>query len=716
MLTPTNLLWFLVAFVILLSSARLLGQITRALGQPQVIGELLAGIVLGPSLIGGVFPGFFHTVFPPSGVVSLLSQVLSELGVIFLLFLSGIEVDFGLVKSKSRPAIVIATASVIVPFVIGFILADTLPKALIGTQHSSLVFKLFVATALSISAIPVIVKILLDMSLLRRDVGQLAVAAGVLNDMAGWSLLSIVAGIASTKSLQLGFFSVSILGTIAFAIFSFTLGFRLIRAFLRWLDDHASGQGATFTAAIVLGLGGAAITQALHMEAFLGAFIIGIQFARIPRVTRDIRKNLESMTLSVFAPVFFAMAGLKVNIIQILTPVLLISTLAVIVVATLGKFIGTYIGARLVKVSKGMAVSLGAGMNARGAVEIIVATVGLQMKVISSPMYSIIVIMAITTSAMAPVLLRWSLNKTPTEPQEAARLEEEAFKEKSFIHSLHRILVPVWNERSFAATQVVSHLSSTKDLEALVLGIKTGQSILGGEVSQTSAGLENKKDQVAWKYREIQTQDQVKVVLAEAAKGYDLMVIEAEVSKKGPHLFEGFVDKLIQNAPCNVLVLHMPYIKRDNLKIEKILVPTTGTFADQKTAELGLSLAKGPNALIDTIHIVETFPKEDPSGGSVSSHQKLGRKATDEVARLGRTLQAPVRSQVQLREGKSAGEEIVHQAELKDCDLVLMSAERRPSNPDELWVGRTVYRVLRTAKCPVGVLFGPASSGQGSNA
>ena len=187
-----------------------------------------------------------------------------------------------------------------------------------------------------------------------------------------------------------------------------------------------------------------AISQALHLEAILGAFVAGIIFGTMPRLPREVHERLESMTLGIFAPIFFAVAGLKVNVQALLTPTLLLITLLVIAIATIGKVAGTYAGARLIGgKDHWTALSFGAGLNARGAMEIIIASVGLSLGVLSQDMFSIIVVMAIATSLMAPFALRWVLKRVTMGDEEAARLLEEELARASMVAGIHRVLLPV---------------------------------------------------------------------------------------------------------------------------------------------------------------------------------------------------------------------------------------------------------------------------------
>lgn len=408
-LTPIELLRFLLEFALLLATARVLGEFARRLKQPQVIGELLTGVLIGPSMLGAVFPAMYHAVFPSQGPQALLLQLISQIGVILLLLLSGLETRIDIVRRHTKPALLIAASGVIVSFAGGYTVAAFVPHSLLANSGQHTAFLLFVATAMSMSAIPVIVKILMDMNLIHSQIGQLTLAIGIITDTIGWFLLSFVTGIATSHHVAVQALLLSVIGTLAFAVFIFTFGYRGMRVILGWTKHHFGGESPILSSVVVIGLVGASVTQFLRMEAFLGAFLTGIQMARMEHITAEVRSQLKGMTLAVFAPVFFASAGLKVNLTQIRTPEILMVLLVVIGAATVSKFLGTYVGARLAGITHWMAIGLGSGLNARGAVEIIVATIGLQMGILTTPMYTIIVIMAIATSMMAPPLLRWSL-------------------------------------------------------------------------------------------------------------------------------------------------------------------------------------------------------------------------------------------------------------------------------------------------------------------
>ena len=212
---------------ILLFTARALGEIAQRLGQPPVIGELLAGILLGPSFLGKLFPFIIGYVIPEKGVQGYLLEAISLMGAMFLLFITGLETDLQLIRRYAKASMAAAAGGVIVPFAGGFLLGQALPDFLLVNPAQRMIFSLFLATAMSISAIPVLAKILIDLNLMRRNIGQAIIAAGMVDDTIAWILLSIVAGLATGKAVT----TLSVLGAfgtvLAFMIVSLTFG--------RWL-------------------------------------------------------------------------------------------------------------------------------------------------------------------------------------------------------------------------------------------------------------------------------------------------------------------------------------------------------------------------------------------------------------------------------------------------------------------------------------------------
>src|SRR6056297_2279871 len=269
-----ELLIVIAQLTVLLFVARILGEAFAAVGQPTVVGELLAGVVLGPSLLGLVAPGAYEALFAVSETQFHLLEVVSWLGLVMLLVVTGLETDIDLVVSKGRTAIVLSLGGIVVPFATGFALGWVLPAAFVAAPDQRLVFSLFVATAMSISAIPVIAKVLLELDVVRRDVGQLILAAGMVDDTIGWILLATVAGLARTGAVDLGAVATTLLSVIVFLGIAFTVGRRVVARTIRWVDDAVGSDAALLSTLMLLALAAGAVTQFLGLEAILGAFVV----------------------------------------------------------------------------------------------------------------------------------------------------------------------------------------------------------------------------------------------------------------------------------------------------------------------------------------------------------------------------------------------------------------------------------------------------------
>ena len=439
-----DVLLLLLQLAVLLFTARLFGELSQRLGQPSVVGELLAGIVLGPSLLSGFVPALGVYLVPHTEVQGYLLEVVSLLGAMFLLLITGLETDLSLIRRHARTAVGVSFGGILVTFSSGFLLGQALPDALLADPERRLTFALFVGTAMSISAIPVIAKVMLDLNLMRRDIGQTILAAGMSDDTVGWILLSVVAGLASGEAVTASTVGSAVGSVIVFMLLSFTLGRWLVRRSLAFVQDRSSSPDTGLSLVLVLTFAWGALTQALELEAVLGAFVMGILFGGMRRLRPETRHKIESMGLSVFAPIFFGVAGLKVNVVGLLQPGLIATSLLVIFVATAGKVVGTYFGARLIgRRDHWTALSFGAGLNARGAMEIIIATIGLQLGILTQNMFSIIVLMAMATSLMAPTALRFVLARVTPSEEETARLQRETLAKGSLVSSVHRVLIPV---------------------------------------------------------------------------------------------------------------------------------------------------------------------------------------------------------------------------------------------------------------------------------
>lgn len=719
-----ELLLVLVQLALLLLVARGLGEVLRRFNQPPVIGELLAGVFLGPSLFGWLFPQAQAYIFPPNQVQSDLLSVISWLGVLFLLVVTGLETDLNLIVRKGKTALLISLGGIIVPFTTGLGLGWLLPDSFLANPSARLVFSLFIATAMSISAIPVIAKVLIDMNLIRRDIGQVILAAGMTDDTIGWILLSVVAGLATSGSFSL----INLLGAIAAALlflgFALSLGRPVMDWMLRWVDDHIGGATASLTAVLVLALGAAALTHSLGLEAALGAFVTGILAGRSPRFNRQAGLALELTTAGFLAPIFFASAGLKVNLLQVLNPTTLLTGLVVLAIACLGKFTGAYGGARLGGLSHWEGLALGAGMNARGAMEIIVATIGLSLGVLNPQMYSIIVMVAIVTSVMSPPLLRWTLSHVAIGEEEAQRLAAEAFSSQSFVKRLRRILIPTRGGTNVQlATQLVSHLAHrvVVDITAVFV-LREKSSATHTKNFQTDLALNAVAQELhlpagrSLKTKVLWGQDTSSTILQEAQKGYDLIVLGAtEPQPPRGMLFNWLVDRIIQESPCATLVVKSnlpPTENQDEFlamqRISHILVPTSGTEYSTYAVEIASTIAAQTGATVTLLHVIDQPPMEYTvfEENTYDTVMEIAQKIVHQQALLGRNLGAEMKTCVLVGNPE---QKILSFAESEAVDLLVMGSNIRQIS-GRVFFGHRVDAILNKATCPI-ALVSPAGQG-----
>lgn len=423
-MTQDHLLVFLVQVGLLLLVAVTLGQVAMRLGMPTILGELLAGVLVGPWLLSAVAPPISEWLWSEGNGQSPLLDAVAQVGLLLFVGLVGAHLDVRLLRRRRRAVVTIGASALLLPLALGVTTGILLPGWLWGPNADRLTFSLLIGVVMAVSAIPVIAKTLTDLRMLHRDVGQLTIAAASGDDVVAWLILSVVAGM--TAAGLKGFSpALSLLSLTGFLLAAALLGRPLVRAALR-LADRATGPGPTITTTVVLILGGSAASLALGLEAALGAFVVGVLLS--PPGTVDVAKlaPLRTVTLAVFAPVFLATAGLRMDLSVLATPRNLLVAIVVCTVAVLGKFAGAYLGARLSRLTHWEGLALGAGLNARGAVEVVVASIGLRLGVLSETMYTVVVLVAVITSVMAPPTLRWAMRHNEEQSQERLRESEMA--------------------------------------------------------------------------------------------------------------------------------------------------------------------------------------------------------------------------------------------------------------------------------------------------
>lgn len=453
---------FLVQIVILIFFGRLLGEAMQRIGQPAVMGQLLAGLLLGPSVLGALWPEAQHAIFPPSHEQNSMLDAISQIGVLLLLLLTGMETDLGLAKKMGRAAISASIIGICVPFFCGFSLGQFLPEALLPNPEQRFIGSLFLGTALSISSVKIVAMVVQEMSFLRRNLGQVIVASAILDDTIGWILIAIIFSLANHGTLDVGSLVRSILGTVLFLVLSYTVGRRLVFVLIRWANDTLVSEAPVITIILLLMGGMALTTHLIGVHTVLGAFVAGVLVGESPILTGRIDQQLRGLIMGLFMPVFFGRAGLSADLTILKDPTLLGLTGGLVVIASLGKFAGAFLGGRLGGLSGRESLALGCGLNARGSTEIIVATIGLSMGVISQSLFTMIVAMAVITTMAMPPMLRRALARLPISDDEKARLEREEFESKGFVANLERLLLAVDESANgkFASRLAVSSSAS----------------------------------------------------------------------------------------------------------------------------------------------------------------------------------------------------------------------------------------------------------------
>ncbi|MEM1209081.1 MAG: cation:proton antiporter [Planctomycetota bacterium] len=417
---PVEITTALLALAAMLGLARLLGEIARAFKQPAILGEILAGVILGPTILGAISPESYGFLFPfepqadgSTSPVAYAIEAAATLSAILLLLIAGLEVELSTVWRQGVRALSVAVVSMAIPFGIGFGAAYGLPGFMgydpsplpDGTPaHDVLPFALFIGVALSITALPVIAKILLDLKLAKSEMGTVVISAAMLNDLIGWMgfavILALIApatidGPSDTAAMGV-LFTVGL--TLLFIGLLLTAGSLVFNRVIPFIQAHGSWPGAMLGFVITMALLGAAYTEYIGIHSIFGAFIVGIAIGNCRHLREKTRHTIHDFIGNIFAPLFFASIGLQVNFVEAFDLQLVI---VVMVIAIATKLAGGYLGAKWAGMSQRESGAVAVAMVARGAMEIILGQLALSAGLISEPLFIAIVIMAIVTSLIA---------------------------------------------------------------------------------------------------------------------------------------------------------------------------------------------------------------------------------------------------------------------------------------------------------------------------
>lgn len=400
---------FFLALGMLLASARVLGEAARRFGFPTVFGEMVAGLMLGPTVLGALAPQWSQQLFPLAGGVPHALHGLTTLAVVMFLLVAGMEVDLSSIWKQGRTAIVVSLAGILAPMAVGFAAGWFAPSAM-GREAdvSRGVFALFLATALSITALPLVAKTLMDLDLYKSDLGMVVVAAAVFNDLVGWVVFSVLLSLMPRPDGMRMELATTLVCTVLFVGLLLTVGRRLIDRVLPWVQAHTSWPGGVLGFSMALALFGAAFTEWMGLHAVFGAFLVGVAIGDSAHLREQTRQTIHEFVSFIFAPLYFASIGLNVDFVRSFDAALVGW---VLLIACLGKILGCGWAARWAGMPPREAWSVGFAMNGRGAMEIILGTLALQHGLIGERLFVALVVMAVATSLLSGPIMRRILRR-----------------------------------------------------------------------------------------------------------------------------------------------------------------------------------------------------------------------------------------------------------------------------------------------------------------
>jgi Kef-type K+ transport system membrane component KefB len=604
---------FFVAVALVMLAARLVGAVAVRIKQPRVMGEVVAGILLGPTLFGMLLPDLQATVFP-TDVIPLIG-VVANLGLIFYMFLVGLELDAEQLKGRITQAAAISNASVALPMVLGLAAALYIYE-LVGPDEDFVPFALYMGVAMSITAFPVLARILVERRMLKRPVGALALACAAIDDVTAWFLIALATAVAVAGSGS------EVVVTIALAIaFCLAMGVavRPLLARVSAAYDEAGRIPSGWIAAIFAGiLLSAYTTETIGIALIFGAFVMGMIMPRRTELTEDVTGRVEDFVVILLLPLFFAFTGLRTNIGLLDRPELWLMTVGLIVVAIVGKLVGAMVAARVTGFGWRPAAVIGTLMNTRGLTELIVLNLALEAGVISEALFAMLVIMALTTTFMAGPLLnlidpRNEFGGSADEELDEARRESEAEFPMLDIPERSILLAPQTNSGLQQLLSLAEPLARSDPPRELILarlvrpprgtavrgGLQTENRLLqraSAEVTEARNELIG-KGTAARSVAFISADPGADLSRVAQREGVDLVLIDGRRPLLGEGVPRGEVGRVLEQAPCDVGVL----VAREGADVlpradRSVLVPFGGAEHDWAALELAAWISSATGA------------------------------------------------------------------------------------------------------------------------
>jgi len=482
---------------LMLGTARVFGEIFRRIKLPPVVGEILAGILIGPTILGRIAPDFFSWIFPTGTRIAFSIEVLILLGVTFLLFIAGLEVNLTSVLKQGSFVLLLSAFSIAIPFAMGTMVSWFNP-GLFGSTANKVALSFFIGITLSITALPIIAKILLDLNLIKTDFGVQLLSSAMINDIFGWLFFAILIQLIETGMVNVPTVIRTVLLTIITAILILTLIRHLINKTLPWIQAKTAWPGGVISFTIIIGMILASITERIGIHAIFGAFLAGVAIGESPHLREHTREIIEQFINNIFAPLFFVSIGLRIDFIEHFN--LFLALLFIVLVLT-GKIGSAVIAGKIAGVSLRESLLIGSGMSASGAMGIILGLFALQFNIINPETFEAIVIMALCTSLLSSPLMKFFMRS-----KEQISLIE-TIDSKLFIPAL----------RSRTAGDAIAELSEIAARKIKLDGATIAERVLERE-SLMSTGI---GDQVAVPHARLSEVQKSSVVIGISEEGID---------------------------------------------------------------------------------------------------------------------------------------------------------------------------------------------------
>jgi Kef-type K+ transport system membrane component KefB/nucleotide-binding universal stress UspA family protein len=600
---------FIVQAALIIALSRVVGLVTAALGQPMVIAEVVAGILLGPSLLGIISPGTMSTIFPASSMPLL--GMMSQVGLLLFMFLIGLELDPKLLRGRARASVAISHSSIVVPSILGGVLGIYLYPRVSSPDVPFASFLLFMAVSMSITAFPVLARILSERRLLKTKVGAITITCAAIDDVTAWCLLAFVVSIAKSTDLRKAGV------TVALALGYIAVMFVVVRPFLRRLGAlSASREGLTqnlVAVTLLILLASCWVTEFIGIHALFGAFMLGAIMPKEGHAGRLLAEKLEDLVVVFLLPMFFAYSGLRTQIGLLSTVDAWMQCALIIAIACLGKFGGSLVAGRLTGLPWREASAVGILMNTRGLMELIVLNIGLDLGVISPTLFAMMVIMALVTTFMTTPLLELvyptaqigkdeptSLATPPPGPLMAGsrftvlmcvafdrsgpsmmRLASALVADQPQYHKLYALRLIRPSDR--ASFYIVG-----QDDENGIQGLKP--------LLETAEGLHLSVNPIAF----VSPRPAVDICNVAEVKGADLVILGWHKPVVTRTVLGGTVADVLEKAPTTVAV----FVDRGLQSVKKVLVPFQGSPDDKAALSLARRMTTA-NAEVTILHVIK---------------------------------------------------------------------------------------------------------------